>query len=192
MAYEDSSEGTHLALYEGVVLRNDDPLKIGRVKFRIQGMIDESDWARPVALPGAGEARQGWFIVPPVGAEVGVWFVQGDPDQPRYAAGHWGAPKGQGSQAPTPVQEVDVKDAQHIRCFETPRFLFTFDDREGHHSVELKDKVSGDGFLLDAETRALRITGTAALILQSVGAVSIEGLAVTINGRAVKDSPDPI
>ena len=190
----DSYQPKRRALYTGVVTVINDPLKAGRVKLRILGVIEpESDWVWPIGSPGGGEEALGFFAVPPVGAEVAVFFHQGDVEQPRYMPGHWGAPGGK-TQAPTPVQDpaVTPEDAPNIRCFETPDFLLLFDGRPGHRWAALTDKVSGDGFSIDAETRAVQISGTLGVSIKAVGAVSIEGLNVTINGRPVRNTADPI
>lgn len=193
MATEDDRVDTPLvALYEGTVTNVADPLRVGRVRLRVPGIIDgESGWALPLGPPGGGEARRGLFAVPPVGAEVGVWFVQGDVDRPRYVPGHWGAPGG-ASQSPTPVQEVAVEDAHHITCLETQRYLLTFDNREGVESVELRDKVSGDGITMHGAQGAIEIKGTTAVRIHALGAVSITGLAVSIQGRTVLPGSKPI
>lgn len=188
----DETRPEDVALYAGVVTDNTDPLKIGRVKLRIPGHIEgESEWAFPMGLPGAGETRLGFFSVPKEGAEVGVWFLQGNKARPCYVAGHWGAPGG-ASQAPTPVQEVEPKDAHLIRCLETESYLLTFDDRPDHRSVELRDKLSGDGITLHGAQRAMEIKATTAIRIKALGAVSIEGVTVTINGRAVLPGSSPI
>ncbi len=185
------SEG-YVSLYSGVVTNNQDPLKIGRVRLRVPGLLEgETGWALPIGSPGAGEKQLGFFSVPVEGAEVGVWFIQGDPDRPCYVAGHWGAPGGQ-SQAPTPVQAVTAAEAPHIRCLETPRFLLTFDDRQGHESVEIRDKVSGDGILMHGAQRAIEINATVAIKLRTTGAIKLDALAVTIMGRPVKPGSKPI
>lgn len=186
MTTEDSPTRL-LATYPAIVTNNADPWKVGRVRVRVPGLLEpESAWAWPAGAPGGGEASLGFFAVPPKGAEVDVFFNQGDPDHPHYIAGHWGAPGGQ-SQAPTPIRDPSVtpEEAPKIRCFETPRFLLVFDDREGKESFEIIDKVSRDGIGYDSVTRAMQITGTAAIKIESTGVISIEGTAVTIMGRPV-------
>jgi hypothetical protein len=193
MDEHDRVDAPLVALYEGVVVDNADPMMIGRVKLRVPGVLDDSDWALPMGLPGGGEMRLGFFAVPPKGAEVKVWFVQGNPDRPCYVAGHWGAPGGQ-SQSPTPLQAPDVtpEDAHLISCFETPRFLLTFDNRSDKQSVELRDKVRGDGILMHGAQGALEIRATAGIKLSTVGAIKLEAMSVSINGRSVKIGDQPI
>lgn len=179
-------------LYTGIVTRNDDPLKIGRVKVRIAGLIEpESGWCFPLASAGGGEDGLGFYAVPKRGAEVGVWFLQGDTDVPFYVPAQWGAPGGN-SQAPTPVRDATPAEAPEIRCFETPRFLLVFDDRPGRESFEIRDKVSGDGVAYDGLQRALRVKATTAVVIEATGAVKIDGLAVTIAGRPVIPGNGPI
>ena len=188
----DRPDPSFTALYHGVVTANADPLKIGRVRVRVMGLVEpESDWAFPIATVGGGESALGFYSVPKVGAEVGVWFKAGDVDHPFYVAGHWGAPGGS-SQAPTPVRDATPEEAPLIRCFETERHIMTFDARPGRESMEFKDKVSGDGIAFDGLTRSLEISGTVAVIIKSTGAIKIDGTAVTINNRIVLPSGDPI
>lgn len=148
-----------LATYEGVVTRRDDPLRIGRVKVMVPGLVEpESDWALPRCVPGGGEAANGIYAVPEVGAEVVVWFAQGDPDAPRYAPGHWGAPGGS-PQSPTPVRELSAEDAPKVRVWETPRHLLVFDCRGGSEAFRIVDKTTGDGVVYDAASRQVDVLG---------------------------------
>lgn len=193
MATEDDGNDLRFtALYDGVVVKRDDPLKIGRVKVRIPGLVDtESDWALPSGSPGGGEDARGFYFVPEVGAEVTCFFVQGDPDRPRYFTGHWGAPGGVG-QAPTPVRAATAAEAPEIQCIETERYLIVLDNRLGRQALEIRDKVSGDGLAFDSVTRTCELRSTVALTLKATGVVKIEGVAVSINGRPVLPSGPPI
>lgn len=182
----DRPDSPRLAIYNGIVADRTDPLKIGRVKVMIPGVAEPSTgWAFPLSI-GSGENQRGWFDVPEVGAEVAVWFLQGDSDHPYYVCAHWGAPGGSG-QAPTPIQAADVtpETAPDIKVYETPRHLLVFDCRSGREGFEVKDKVSGDGVTYDGLTRILELRGTVAVRIVSDGAVTIDGLAVTINNRPV-------
>lgn len=192
MKSSGAEQGKLESLYAGVVTNIADPLRAGRVKLRVPGLIEpESGWVLPMGMPGAGEKRIGFYIVPPAGAEVYVQFLQGDQDEPRYLAGHWGAPGGI-SEAPSPVAELPPEEAPQIRCIETPRYFLLFDDRAGKEAFEIRDKASGDSLVFDGEQRAVKLKGTVALILEATGALEIRGLTVTINGRPVRNVNEPI
>lgn len=80
--------GAHLA----EVVSVQDPAGIGRVQVRLLGFdgVGEQDgpvWAR-VAAPFAG-ADRGAFLIPDVGDEVVVLFVNGDPRWPLVVGGVW-------------------------------------------------------------------------------------------------------
>jgi hypothetical protein len=155
----DRPDPPRLAEYEGVVTAVDDPLRIGRVKVLVPGLIEpESDWALPKGVPGGGEAQLGFYAVPPVGADVVVSFSHGDTERPRYTPGHWGAPGGT-PQSPTPVKDLSAADAPKVRCFETPKHLLVWDCRAGNEAFRLIDKDTGDGFLYDGATRTVSVTG---------------------------------
>jgi hypothetical protein len=155
----DRPDPAYVAIYEGTVTRRDDPLRIGRVKLTVPGLLEpESDWALPAAVVGGGEAQMGIYAVPEVGAEVVVWFVQGDADRPRYAPGHWGAPGGT-PQSPTPVKDLSAEDAPKVRVWETPRHLLVFDCRGGSEAFRIIDKSTGDGVVYDAAARQVDVLG---------------------------------
>lgn len=188
----DRPDPAFTAIYHGVVTSNADPLKVGRVRVRVAGIVEpESDWAFPVGTVGGGESAVGFYAVPKVGSEVGVWFKGGDVDHPFYVAGHWGAPGGS-SQAPTPVRSATAEEAPLIRCFETDRHLLTFDARPGREVLKFEDKTSGDALTFDGLTRSVELKGTVAVVIKATGAIKIDGLAVTINGRTVRPGGDPI
>ena len=90
------------------------------------------------------------------------------------------------------MADLPPEEAPQIRCIETPRFLVVFDDRAGKEALEIKDKASGDSLTFDGEQRAVKLKGTVALILEATGALNIQGLTVTINGRAVRNVNEPI
>lgn len=71
-------------IFIGVVEKNDDPKRLGRVKVRIPLYFDEIDidsipWARPWKDLNGNE-----FSVPDVGKIVSVVFDQGNPYMPEY------------------------------------------------------------------------------------------------------------
>src|SRR5690242_7993094 len=131
-----------LGLHIGHVVDRADPLKLGRVRVRIPGLIqDASAWAFPLGTLGGGSDRRGFFAVPEDGAEVGVLFHEGDVDRPWYLAGHWGLPGG-ATEIPGPARELSKTETPQIRALETRRFVLAFDDRAGHEALRIEDKLS--------------------------------------------------
>jgi uncharacterized protein involved in type VI secretion and phage assembly len=198
----------YTALQVGVVTRNDDPLKLGRVRVRIAGLIEpESDWALPLGGLGAGSLRRGFYDPPDVGAEVAVFFHGGDVDRPYFLASNWGVPNGV-RETPGPVggyatpqydttpgtpPEVTAEEAPRIKAYETAKWVMVFDDRDGHEAFYVENKASGDHIKLLGAPRfgcELSITGT--LRLKGEGQVVIESSNVTVNDRVVLPSSKPI
>lgn len=82
------ADGKIRVAVEGTVVHNIDPEKRWRVTIRVPGVFDEeSGWVKPWGTIGGGSAGRGGFLVPAEGATVGVLFVNGDPDNPRYLCG---------------------------------------------------------------------------------------------------------
>lgn len=188
----DEDEVRYPGLYIGEVVDRDDPEGLGRVRVRIPGLVEPaSAWAFPLGTLGGGSDRRGFFAVPEKGAEVGVLFHQGDVDHPYYLCGHWGKPDGQ-AEVPEPARGLPKEEAPQIRAFETGRFLFVFDDREGKEALVVKDKTSGDQIEFDGAGMGITIKATSALLLKADGVVNIEGASVQIQGRLVLPGPKPI
>jgi hypothetical protein len=78
-------------IHKGVVVSNGDPEKLGRVKCRILGLIEESDFSKlPWVYPRLAEsAPSGKSInVPEKGTEVAIVFPYGNIYHPEYV-GYW-------------------------------------------------------------------------------------------------------
>jgi uncharacterized protein involved in type VI secretion and phage assembly len=187
----DAELPANLAMYHGSVVANDDPLKLGRVRFRIPAIVEpRSDWAFPLATGGGGDGV-GFFSVPKVGAEVAVWFKGGDEEQPFYAPAHWP----QSVSMPSAVAAADVtpQEAPDVHTWETDDWAITMDDRAGRETLTIKDKQLGNDFIeIDGVTKGVTIQGTVAIRIIATGAVQIDGATVTIKGRPVLPSGKPI
>ena len=174
-----------LGLHIGHVVDRADPLKLGRVRVRIPGLIQEaSAWAFPLGTLGGGSDRRGFFAVPEDGAEVGVLFQEGDVERPYYLSGHWGLPGGS-TEIPDPARGLSKDETPQVRVFESRRFLLVFDDRAGHETLRIEDKLSHDQIEFDGTALGMTIKATSALILKADGLINIEGTTVVINGRLV-------
>jgi len=182
----------HTAVYRGVVVRNDDPLKVGRVKLRVPGLIEpESGWALPLNVGGGHSEGRGVYFVPEVGADVAVWCHQGDVDELHYLPGCWRAP-GRVSTLNDRVTAKSAEDAPSVHVVESSRWLIVLDDSADTPALLIRDKVSDDGIEYDGLTRQMTISATSSVRISAVGTVAIDGLNVTIMGRPVQPGTEPI
>lgn len=184
--------GEHLyGLHLGVVCDNADPKGLGRVRVRIPGLCEPaSAWAWPFGWSGAGGPDRGTFRPPPNGADVVVFFREGDVDHPYYAGGPFGRPGGV-SEVPEPAKSAGPQ-AHRVAVHETDFWRVYADDRPASPYLAVENKVTGDRIEIDGKTAGIAVEAKAALKLKAIGVVSIEGLQVVINGRVVGPGPDPI
>jgi len=82
--------GKFFGKYRALVLDNNDPRQLGRIKVRCEPVYgdDASPWAFP-CTPMAGAMDGGFLFIPPVGSLVWVEFEQGFAGNPIYAGGFW-------------------------------------------------------------------------------------------------------
>lgn len=175
-------------LFIGSVTDRNDPEGLGRVRFCIPGLIEPSGpWAFPLGTSGGGSKDTGLFAVPELGAEVGILFNQGDPDAAYYMTAQWGKPGGV-SEVPKEAQVTPPDN----RVFATPNFRIELDESKGSRKLQLINKLTGDSLLFDAEDNTVTLQGTTAITIKALGAISIEAAVVTIAGRVVRPTADPI
>ena len=76
--------------YRGKVKTNLDPMMLGRVQVSVPAVLGEGtlSWAMP-CVPYAGSGV-GFFMIPPVDANVWVEFEGGDIDYPIWSGCFWG------------------------------------------------------------------------------------------------------
>ncbi|NTX51831.1 phage baseplate assembly protein V [Myxococcus sp. CA039A] len=177
-----------LGMYVGYVTQREDAERLGRVRVCIPGVVEpESAWAWPLGTSGGGAKDTGFFAVPHVGAEVAVFFNQGDVDAPYFLPGNWGKPGGQ-NEVP---EEAQVSPPDN-RVLATPTFRVELDESAGHRKLKLTNRKTGDCLTFDAEENTVTLEATTALTLRALGAISLEAAQVTIAGRVVRPIAEPI
>lgn len=183
----------HVQLYEGVVYDNRDPLRIGRVRVTVPGLLEPySNWALPVGGVGGGDVDSGFWQVPSVGANVSILFREGDPDHPRFFSGSWGAPAGS-PESPSFVRNLSPVEAVQVSGIETKRWNIVLDDRPGQESLVIRDRMfEGNLVEIDGVAQGVTINGTVSVQIKSSGVVNIQAMQVIINGRPVLPSGKPI
>ena len=174
-------------LFIGTVFEAMDNDKSHRIRAWIPGIAEPSAWARPLGLPGAGGPQRGMVWPLKHGAEVGVFFEQGDPTNPRYLPGGYGDPDGV-SELPEAAQE----GYPDVSVFQWDTMQLEVDERPESAGAVLKSIGGTELLRLDAVTGQVELYGITMARLVAMGAVEIEGVVVTINGRVVRPGSDPI
>jgi len=116
----------------GLVVENNDPEKLGRVRLVVPALPDGPElWARVVS-PLAGPDR-GLYFLPEIEDEVLVTFTQGDLSSAYVLGALWGAKK----QPPDYVGGI----GNEIKAIKTRSgHLLEFDDGDGSEAITIKDK----------------------------------------------------
>ncbi len=171
--------------YEGYVVSRDDPKGLHRVKVRVPGPWDvASPWIKPVGMGNDGAPLIGRFESPPLGANVLIFFVRNNRENPRYlCAGHGvgGVPvDGSGNNVSALTADGDNK------VWQDERVRIERDARPGTYGIRVSDLQTGITALeLDLAGGQVGIVTPLGIKLQTVGTVRIEGGMITLNGRPV-------
>lgn len=172
----------------GYVTERNDLQELGRVRVCIPGMLEpDGAWAWPMGTSGGGAKDNGFFAVPELGAEVAVFFNQGDIHQPYYLAAHWGKPNGESE-----VPEEARKTPPDNRVVATATFRIELDETRQQRRLKLTNRKTGDHLVFDAEENTVTLAATTAITLRAVGAITLEAAQITIGGRVVRPIEDPI
>lgn len=190
---ETARDGNDLkGIYHGTVVENVDPLRLGRVRFTIPGLVEpKSAWAFPAGGLMGGIKGRGSFSVPKLGADVICVFVGGDPDVPVFFSGWYGE-----NERPAYLdddgsgQPVAAEDVHKVTILEDDRWEVVLDARGVKAKLRLRDKLTDDEILM--EKGGINIQATSLVNIVSAGGVNIDGVAVTICERPVIRNGKPI
>lgn len=161
----NEQQNAYWGKYRGVVVDNEDPDKLGRIKARVPDIHNANEtehisWAIP-CVPYAGKGV-GLLLLPPVGANVWIEFERGELEHPIWSGCYW--PEGH---APEPA-------APDVKVLQTETVTITLDDGKGSITIENKDG------------RRLHISGSDIEIDGSSGNVSVNGRKVNVNNGALE------
>lgn len=189
------------ASYLAEVVSVDDPLKLGRVQVRLLGFDGPADqdgpiWAR-VAVPFAGDNR-GAFMLPDVGDEVVVSFLNGDSRLPIVVGGLWNGnqkpPETLGGsrvdrwtivgKAGTRIAIVEERAGEATISFTTPGGVSgTLTDSAGG---KIEFKAAGTTITVDTNgvsvQTPLKITAQASQVEVTSGTVKVNSAISTFSG----------
>ncbi len=170
-----------------IVKREFDPLNdpeaagmkvLGRVKARVAGKWTESAWAWPLGF--GGSAQWGKNVVPPMGAAVAIWIVNGDEDKLVYLpASH--------------AESMTFPEFEHpdVIVMGDKLLRLIYDQRDGQRyaAAQIVKEVNGEESLIcefrfDIEGNSVRIRAETGLSIESGGQLSIDAVGdIEIGGR---------
>lgn len=187
------SDGRFVGVYEGKVIENVDPEGRWRVRLNVLGIMAKSPWAAPFGALGGGGPQRGGWVVPDVGADVLVMFLNGDPERPLYAPAGWAEAK-EGSEMPVPAKDVPPNEAHLVPSLQLMggRLSFYVDEREGQRKFVIEDNELGDAIVWDLEKGGLRVKMSSAIMLVCDGLIRADAIQTQIQDRLVQPSPKPI
>lgn len=179
---------------EGTVKRNRDPENRWRVTVEVPGVFEpESGWIKPWGTIGGGSSGRGGFLVPAEGATVGIMFVNGDPNDPRYICGP-------NPSDGLPPDSHDGDPDTFSFALGGIRFEFrkgTVDEQNpegrGYARIYATPGNSNCYIEIDGADNTITIAGTKAAKLLSIGKVAIKGnCGAVIQDRAVLPNNKPM
>ena len=162
----------------GLVLDNQDPDGLGRVKINLPGLSDDQSghWAR-VAAPMAGGGR-GMFFLPEKDDEVLVAFEQGDITRPYVLGGMWNGedkPPETNTDGQNNVRMIKSRSGHSIR----------FDDTAGAEKIEIIDKSGENSVTIDTQRNSISIKSAQDVVIEAPqGKISLRAKKVEVKSTA--------
>lgn len=190
-----------------IVVRNDDPRGMGRIKVGIPGKMDETPyWVMPGNWPAKGPKVGSRYPAPDIQTIVNVIFAYGEykgqNSQAHYFTGFYGENEdGSAAGPPTPASAPTAGEAEQYTTFwEDDDFRFYVKNSPTEKKAVLQAKSGGGKLEIDAmagtdgKSEVVRVEARTSLILYSRGIVDIRGdCGVQLNGRKLNDlSTKPI
>lgn len=152
--------------FRGTVENNIDPQQMGRLQVSVPAVLGEGrlSWAMP-CTPYAGSGV-GFFVIPPIGANVWVEFEAGNPDYPIWSGCFWGL-----GEAPA------VPAIAEMKVLKTDTATITINDLPGAGGITI-ETMSGMRI-------AISVTGIEINDGQG-GSITLTGPQVSINNGALE------
>lgn len=167
MTAEIDSTTKLYGIVPAVVVDNDDPLKLGRVRIHVPALsMVLPRWAR-VLTPTAGG---GWgiFFLLQVDDEVLVMFERGDVNAPYVIGSLWNAA------APPPPEAPQTPRSVHQCVIQSPSgHRIMLDDTSGQERIVVQDRTQKNKIEIDTVANTISITSDKDLSIAAGGNVSI-------------------
>lgn len=186
-----------LGKYRGLVVDNQDPENLGRLKVRVPSVLGDqvaTGWAMP-CVPYGGEAGRGFLFVPEVGAGVWVEFEEGDLEFPIWVGTFWSKPGGEADlpkpNGPDGAEEGAAQAPPTRKIIKTMKgHTLQFEDADGEVRILVADGqkenrilLGEKGITIACKENVVTLSGDGVVIEDAHG----NSLAQGQSGTVVKD-----
>jgi uncharacterized protein involved in type VI secretion and phage assembly len=167
--------------YRGIVVDNQDPAKLGRLKLNIPSVLGSdvvTGWATPCA-PYGGATDLGFLFIPDVGAGVWAEFEEGDLEFPIWTGSFWSQPNSE-SELPLPnsggdgTEESDIQNPPTAKIIKTTKgHTIQFEDADDEEKIVIRE--GSKGHFLTMDKNGITVTDANSNTIQ----FSADGIAIT-------------
>lgn len=180
-------------LYKGLVTSNVDATKSGKVRVLVPGHL-EPDVEADVVMPGS-PFNNGMYVVPAVGAEVCVGFLQGEYDSPVILGGFVPPVVEGGLRA-----ALEPEDLAKVITLENEEWQMVFGKNETpvpYFNLVQRSSKTGEPaelfrMILNAANGLFQVDAPGAVAVNTRGTLSLDGRIAQIRNRPVQEGTDPI
>ena len=180
--------------YRGIVVDNQDPAKLGRLKLKVPSVLGGdvvTGWALPCS-PYGGAADQGFLFIPEAGAGVWAEFEEGDLEFPIWAGTFWSQPNSE-TEIPKPNQAADGSEEGSVQDPPTSKIIKTakghtlqFEDADGAEMILIREGAQGHFITMDQNGITIADANGNSIAMSSSGITIDAGSnTVTIVGGAI-------
>lgn len=175
--------------YRGIVVDNDDPEKLGRLRATVPSLLGDevvTGWATP-CVPYGGAPDRGLLFVPE--AEAGVWieFEEGDLEFPIWVGTYWSKPGGEPE--PPKTNGADGSEAGSVQRPPTRKIVKT----SAGHTIQFEDADDEVRIIIcDGQNENRIVLGSAGIkVVNKDNVVTMADAGITIedaNGNQIEQS----
>lgn len=188
--YDDEQPFKDYGLHTGQVIDNNDPLKQGRVQVVVPGILESGMWA-DVCMPGSPFAN-GMFVVPAVGGQVLVQFLDGDREVPVVMGGVAPPVVAGGSRSAMETTQL----AKTITLENDDWVIMLGKSGTSTPYLDIKSRPNGNGdqcrIVIDFDQQIAEVSIPQSISLKTPGLLDLDGRLSQIRGRAVQEGNKPI
>jgi hypothetical protein len=178
---------------EGTVISRNDPRGLKRVLVEVPGFWDQGNWCFVFGGRWGTTKDKGDTSIPPIGADVLVFFAGGNSEKPYCTPVHFGIDEAPSEATVATDTEAAAGEGDN-KVWQDERIRVEVDARAGSYSIRISDLANGVDNIVDIDPHSgqLGVYAPLGILLKSDAHVRIESPLVTINGRVVKKKGRPI